>query len=147
MQRRSRRGVPLQRVGRVLKTFIQPDGGGGNFGAAVAGTENTALIGAAGANLGTGGAGAAYLFDADPTSPTFGQAIAAVQEPTPDTRRPVRHGRRLRQRGLDRRRRGAARDQRRGERRSLPGGSVRTGGPGERLVERHLRHRRGTYDR
>ena len=27
--------------------------------------------------------GAAYLFDADPTSPTFGNAIAAVQEPTP----------------------------------------------------------------
>ena len=67
----------------MLTTFVQPDGGGGNFGASVAGTENTALIGAPGANLGTSDAGAAYLFDADPASPTFGQAIAAVQEPTP----------------------------------------------------------------
>ena len=64
--------------------FLQPDGGGGNFGASVAGTQNTALIGAPGAFLGTSDAGAAYLFDADPSSPTFGNAIAAVQEPTPD---------------------------------------------------------------
>ena len=63
--------------------FVQPDGGGGNFGASVAGTQNTALIGAPGAFLGTSDAGAAYLFDADPSSPTFGNAIAAVQEPTP----------------------------------------------------------------
>ena len=64
-------------------TFIQPDGGGGNFGASVAATQNTALIGAPGANLGTTDAGAAYLFDANPASPTFGRAIGAVQEPTP----------------------------------------------------------------
>ena len=63
--------------------FLQPDGGGGNFGASVAGTQNTALIGAPGAILGTSDAGAAYLFDANPSSPTFGNAIAAVQEPTP----------------------------------------------------------------
>ncbi len=69
--------------GALLTTFVQPDGGGGHFGASVAGTQNTALIGAPGANLGTSDAGAAYLFDADPASPTFGQAIAAVQEPTP----------------------------------------------------------------
>ncbi len=69
--------------GGSLTTFVQPDDGGGGFGAAVAGTDNTALIGAPGATLGTRSAGAAYLFDADPTSPTFGQAIAAVQEPTP----------------------------------------------------------------
>ena len=69
--------------GALLTTFVQPDGGGGNFGASVAGTQNTALIGAPGANLGTSDAGAAYLFDADPASPTLGQAIAAVQEPTP----------------------------------------------------------------
>ena len=67
----------------LLTTFVQPDGGGGNFGAAVAGTQNTALIGAPGAFLGTSDAGAAYLFDADPSSPTFGNAISAVQEPTP----------------------------------------------------------------
>ena len=36
-----------------------------------------------GAFLGTSDAGAAYLFDADPSSPTFGNAISAVQEPTP----------------------------------------------------------------
>ena len=69
--------------GGLLTAFVQPDGGGGGFGAAVAGTDNTALIGAPGATLGTLSAGAAYLFDADPTSPTFGRAIAAVQEPTP----------------------------------------------------------------
>ena len=81
-------GVPLRSscdTGRatLLTTFVQPDGGGGNFGASVAGTQNTALIGAPGAFLGTSDAGAAYLFDADPSSPTFGNAIAAVQEPTP----------------------------------------------------------------
>ena len=69
--------------GGLLTTFVQPDGGGGGFGAAVAGTDDTALIGAPRSTLGTRSAGAAYLFDADPTSPTFGQAIAAVQEPTP----------------------------------------------------------------
>ncbi len=67
----------------TLEQFVQPDGGGGNFGASVAGTQNTALIGAPGAFLGTSDAGAAYLFDANPASPTFGNAIAAVQEPTP----------------------------------------------------------------
>ena len=71
--------------GVLLTTFVQPDGGGGHFGAAVAGTQNSALIGAPGANLGTTDAGAAYLFDADPASPTFGLGIAAVQEPTPTT--------------------------------------------------------------
>ncbi len=70
--------------GSLLTTFVQPDGGGGNFGASVAGTQNTALIGAAGATLGTEDAGAAYLFDADPSNPlTLGQPLAAVQEPTP----------------------------------------------------------------
>jgi Ca2+-binding RTX toxin-like protein len=72
-------------TGTLLKTFVQPDGGGGNFGAAVAGTSNQALIGAPGASLGTTDAGAAYLFDADPGSTTFGRALAAVQEPTPAT--------------------------------------------------------------
>ena len=66
-----------------LTTFIQPDGGGGNFGTSVAGTQNTALIGAPGATLGSRDAGAAYVFDADPASPTFARTIAAVQEPTP----------------------------------------------------------------
>ena len=65
--------------------FVQPDGGGGEFGASVAGTANQALIGAPGANLGSNDAGAAYLFDADPSSPTFGNAIGAFQEPTPTT--------------------------------------------------------------
>ncbi len=69
---------------KFTQPFIQPgDGGDGNFGASVAGTDNTAFIGAPGATLGTGDAGAAYLLDADPASPTFGQTIAAVQEHTP----------------------------------------------------------------
>ena len=68
----------------TLRTmFIQPDGGAGNFGASVAGTQNTALVGAPGANLGTSDAGAVYVFDANPASPTFSNAIGAVQEPTP----------------------------------------------------------------
>ena len=66
-----------------LTEFVQPDGGGGNFGTSVAGTQNTALIGAPGANLATSDAGAAYLFDADPASPTFGRAIGAAQESIP----------------------------------------------------------------
>ncbi len=72
-------------TGLLLKTFMQPDGGGGGFGTSVAGTQNTALIGAPGAFLATPDAGAAYLFDADPASPTFGRAIGAVQEATPTT--------------------------------------------------------------
>jgi Ca2+-binding RTX toxin-like protein len=71
--------------GTLLKTFVQPDGGGGHFGASVAGSGTTALIGAPGATLGTSDAGAAYLFDANPASSIFGKPIAAQQEPTPVT--------------------------------------------------------------
>ena len=67
----------------LLTAFVQPDGAGGNFGASVAGSQNTALVGAPGANLGTSDAGAVYVFDANPASPTFSDAIAAVQEPLP----------------------------------------------------------------
>ena len=69
-----------------------------------------------GANLGTSDAGAAYLFDADPASPTFGQAIAAVQEPTPTSGDAVRHRGRVRRRGLDRGRGGRGRHRGRGRR-------------------------------
>ena len=69
----------------MLKTFVQPDGGGGHFGASVAGSGTTALIGAPARRSGTSDAGAAYLFDANPSSSTFGQPIAAEQEPTPVT--------------------------------------------------------------
>ena len=62
----------------TLTRFVQPDGGGGNFGTSVTRTQNTALIGSPGANLATSDAGAAYLFDAGPASPTFGLAIGAV---------------------------------------------------------------------
>ncbi len=71
--------------GTLLKSFVQPDDGGGHFGASVAGSGTTALIGAPGATLGTGNAGAAYLFDANPSSSIFGQPIAAEQESTPVT--------------------------------------------------------------
>ncbi len=71
--------------GAQLMRFVQPDGGGGDFGAAVSGSENQALIGAPGANLDTSDAGAAYLFDADPTSSAFGQVIDAEQAATPIT--------------------------------------------------------------
>src|SRR5262249_17248731 len=72
-------------AGALQTTFVQPDDGRGHFGAAVAGTGKTALIGAPEATLGTSAAGAAYLFDADPTSPTFGQAIAGFAEPLPNS--------------------------------------------------------------
>ena len=65
----------------LLEKFTQP--GGGNFGTSVAGTQNTALIRAPGASLGTSDAGAAYLFDANSASPTFGLLIAAAEEPLP----------------------------------------------------------------
>ena len=52
----------------------------------MAGSENTALIGAPGADLGTAGAGAVYLFDADPSNLlTLGEPIAAEQEATPNS--------------------------------------------------------------
>ncbi len=70
-------------TGSLLFRFTQPDGGGGHFGASVAGSGTTALIGAPDATLGTSDAGAAYLFDANPSSSIFGQPIAAEQEPTP----------------------------------------------------------------
>ena len=72
-------------AGTLLKSFVQPDGGGGHFGESVAGSGTTALIGAPGATLGTSDAGAAYLFDANPSSSIFGQPIAAEQESTPVT--------------------------------------------------------------
>ena len=112
-QRRRRRGVPVHSIGdrrTALAHDVRPARrrrrplrrvGGGQ--------QHTALIGAPGANLGTSDAGAAYLFDANPSSPTFGQR---------DRRRAgahARHGRRLRHRGrlrrhggLDRRRGAAA---------------------------------------
>ena len=70
-------------AGALLQTFVQPDGGSGHFGASVAASGTEALIGAPEASLGTADAGAAYLFDADQASPTFGQAISVVQEPVP----------------------------------------------------------------
>ena len=51
----------------------------------MAGSGTTALVGTAGADLGITDAGAAYLFDANPASPTFGKAIAAVQNGIPAT--------------------------------------------------------------
>ena len=71
--------------GVLLQTFVQPDGGGGHFGASVAGTRHHGPDRRAGATLGTSDAGAAYLFDANPSSSTFGRPIAAEQEPTPVT--------------------------------------------------------------
>ena len=67
----------------TLTRFVQPDGGGGHFRAPGRRHAEYSAVGAPGAYLGTRDAGAAYLFDADPTSPTFGNAITAVQERTP----------------------------------------------------------------
>ncbi len=70
-------------TGTLMTSLAQPDGGGGGFGTSVAGSGTTAFVGALVSNLGQADAGAGYLFDADPTSPTFGAAIAVVGAPTP----------------------------------------------------------------
>ena len=70
-------------TGALITSFTQTGGGGGAFGTTVAGSVNSAFIGAPGARLGTANAGAAYLFDADPTDPTFGLPIGALQATLP----------------------------------------------------------------
>jgi FG-GAP repeat len=76
-------------AGHQLATFGEPAGAGGAFGTSVAAEGDEVLIGAPGASMGAGDAGAAYLFNvgfpvANPTSFTP-QLIGAVQERTPVT--------------------------------------------------------------
>lgn len=72
--------------GKLLMTYENPSPGPGDFfGVAVAAVGgNRALIGAF--RDGTAGyhAGAAYLFDADPASPTFGKLLLTFLNPYPN---------------------------------------------------------------
>ena len=65
--------------GASLDSFQDPaQAGGDEFGAAIASIGNDLVVGAPGAH---GGAGAVYVFDADPLSPTFGQLLATINDP------------------------------------------------------------------
>ena len=55
------------------------------FGTSLATTGNLILVGAPRSSLGNGSAGAAYLFDGDTQSLTFGQSLGAVQAPSPQS--------------------------------------------------------------
>ena len=74
-----------RRVRHLDQDFVQPDGGGGQFGASVAGSGTTALIGAPGRPWAPATRARRIQFDANPSSSIFGKPIAAVQESTPVT--------------------------------------------------------------
>src|SRR5207302_1058216 len=67
--------------GNLLHTFLNPNSSGPHeFGWSVAFLGKNVLVGAADVNF--GGVGAAYLFDGDPASPTFGQLLQTFTDPT-----------------------------------------------------------------
>ena len=69
--------------GRLLATLRNPTPAAGDrFGFAVAGVGAYPLVGAPGDDEGADDAGAAYLFDADPGSATFGQPLRTFRRPT-----------------------------------------------------------------
>ncbi len=76
-------------TGTHLAEFPEPPGAGGAFGTSVAAAGDEVLIGAPGASMGAGDAGAAYLFNVGPpvsnTTSFIPQLIGAVQEPAPVT--------------------------------------------------------------
>src|SRR6476661_4865253 len=65
-------------------TFLNPNPAANDFfGISVAGVGNNILIGAFQGDTGAPDAGAAYLFDSNPTSPTFGKLLMSFQSPNP----------------------------------------------------------------
>lgn len=65
-------------------TFLNPNPAANDFfGSSVTGVGNNVLIGAFQDDIGATDAGAAYLFDSNPTSPTFGQLLMSFQSPNP----------------------------------------------------------------
>ena len=67
----------------LLKTIRDPEPGQGGFGSALTATATSLLVGAPRSGLGTASAGAAYEYDGDTLSPTFGNLLRAVQAPAP----------------------------------------------------------------
>ena len=71
--------------GNLLHTFENPTPASvDQFGFSVAYSEGKLLVGARGDDTGAGDTGAAYLFDADPTSPAFGTLLHTFLNPTPE---------------------------------------------------------------
>uniref|UniRef100_A0ACD5GS60 FG-GAP repeat protein n=1 Tax=Desertifilum tharense IPPAS B-1220 TaxID=1781255 RepID=A0ACD5GS60_9CYAN len=69
---------------RLGYTFLNPNPAANDFfGISVAGVGNNVLIGAFQDDTNALDAGAAYLFDGNPTSPTFGQLLMTFQSPNP----------------------------------------------------------------
>ena len=69
-------------TGELLHTFLNPTPASGDrFGNGIAALGNNVIVGA---NGDEGEAGAAYLFDADPSSPAFGEMLHTFANPTPD---------------------------------------------------------------
>jgi hypothetical protein len=67
--------------GAPLKTFLSPTpASNDHFGASVAGVGTKVIVGAPDADTGATNAGAVYVFDGDPASPTFGQLERTIQK-------------------------------------------------------------------
>ncbi len=79
-------GVYTQyKYGQLIYTFADPNPEPGDeFGAAIATVGGDLLIGAPGSSLTGPGDGVAYLFDANPTDPNFGELMATFTLPDPD---------------------------------------------------------------
>ena len=77
--------ISTHTYGDLLHVFADPNPAAGDlFGASVAAVGNNLLIGAPGSALTGPGDGAAYLFDANPDSPTFGDLLATFSVPNSD---------------------------------------------------------------
>ena len=64
-----------------MYVFTDPNATPGDeFGAAIAEVGTDLIVGAPGS---FGGAGAAYLYDGNPESPTFGHLLATFTDPSP----------------------------------------------------------------
>ena len=70
----------------LIHVFADPNPATGDlFGEAIATVGTDLLISAPGSSLTGPGDGAAYLFDADPSSPTFGELLTTLTLPDPDS--------------------------------------------------------------
>lgn len=68
--------------GSLLRTFSNPNGAPNDaFGTRIATASGRLLVGAPGVDAGGENEGAAYLFDADPSSPTYGDLLLTLNNP------------------------------------------------------------------
>jgi hypothetical protein len=73
--------------GALIYTFVKPDAApGDSFGSSVSDVGGYVLVGAPGDDTGAPDAGAVYLLDPRPTSPTFGRVLQKFPNPTPAAR-------------------------------------------------------------